>query len=170
MELDSKASLSVLLRHLAESAPRMPKKGEPEFDLTLISFWFGKDLAAKFWAALNEIRSELAPHHARDTDLLNAFWDELVCEVTANSQMYLERPEVLDELIDRFGHCWKKPLSEFEVVYSIDYLAVGQEAITLLGVEFFAPTDEALAQRAIPSRLLKNYWGRSTSSWGQRQA
>ena len=118
--------------------------------VTLISFWLGKDLAAKFWSALNEIRVELVPHHARDTDILNAFWDELVCEVSANPQMYLERPEALDDLIDRFGNCWKKPLSEFEVVYSIDYLAVGQEPITLLGVEFFAPTDEALAQRDIP--------------------
>ena len=135
---------------MAESAPKMLSKGEPEFDVTLISFWLGKDLAAKFWSALNEIRVELVPHHARDTDILNAFWDELVCEVSANSQMYLERLESLDDLIDRFGDCWKKPLSEFEVIYSIDYLAVGQEPITLLGIEFFAPTDEALAQRGIP--------------------
>ena len=27
-----------------------------------------------------------------------------------------------------------------------------------------------LCFRRGPSRLLKNYWGRSTSSWGQRQA
>ena len=144
-----------LLNHLAEFAPKMLKKGEPEFDVTLISFWLGKELAAKFWSALNEIRSELVPQHARDTDVLNAFGDEafgdeLVCEVSANPQMYLEGPAVLDDLIDRFGDCWKKPLSEFEVTYSIDFLAVGQEPITLLGVEFFAPTDEALAQRDIP--------------------
>lgn len=150
MKLDSKVSLVNLLIHMAESAPKMLKKGEPEFDDTRISFWLGKDLAAKFWFALNEVRVELVPHHARDTDILNAFWDELVCEVSANPQMYLEQPEALDDLIDRFGNCWKQPLSEFEVIYSIDYLAVGQEPITLLGVEFFAPTDEALAQRDIP--------------------
>ena len=150
MKLDSRISLVNLLVHLAKSSPKMLRKGEPEFDVTLISFWLGKDLAAKFWSALNELRAELVPHHARDTDVLNAFWDELVCEVSANSQMYLERPEALDDLIDGFGHCWKKPLSEFEVIYSIDYLAVGQEPITLHGVEFFAPTDEALAQRDIP--------------------
>ena len=109
MKLNSKTSLVNLLIHLAESSPKMLRKGEPEFDATLISFWLGKDLAAKFWSALNEIRVELVPHHTRDTDILNAFWDELVCEVSANSQMYLERPEALDGLIDRFGDCWKKP-------------------------------------------------------------
>ena len=150
MKLSSKVSLVNLLIHMAESAPKMLRKGEPEFDVTLISYWLGKDLAGKFWSALNEIRVELVPHHARDTDILNAFWDELVCEVSANSQMYLERPEALDDLIDKFGDCWKTPLSEFEVIYSIDFLAIGQEPITLLGIEFFAPTDEALAQRNIP--------------------
>ena len=150
MKLNSRVSLVNLLNHLAESAPKMLRKGEPEFDFTLISFWLSKELAARFWSALNELRLELVPWHARDTDILNAFWDELVCEVSANPQMYLERPEVLDDLINRFGDCWKKPLSEFEVTYSIDYLSLGREPITLLGVEFFAPTDEALAQRGIP--------------------
>ena len=150
MKLSSKPSLVNLLVPMAESAPKMLRRGEPKFDVTLISLWLGKDLAAKFWSALNEIRLELVSHHARDTDVLNAFWDELVCEVSANSQEYLDRPETLDDLIDRFGDCWKRPLSEFEVIYSVDYLAVGQEPITLLGVEFFAPTDEALALRAIP--------------------
>ena len=150
MELDSRVSLAVLLRHLAESAPRMLKKGEPEFDHTIVSFWFGNELAAKFWSALNEIRQELVPLHASDTDLLNAFWDELVCEVTANAQVFLEQPEAVDDLIDQFGDSWKKPLSEFEVIYSVDHLEVGQEPFTLLGVEFLAPTDDALVERAIP--------------------
>ena len=93
-------------------------------------------------------------------DVLNAFWDELVCEVSANAQMYLEQPEALDDLIDRFGNCWKKPLCEFEVIYSIDHLAVGREPVTLLGVEFFAPTDEALAQRDIPESVVAR-WNKS---------
>ena len=151
MKLGSRLSLLNLLNRLAESAPKMLKKGEPEFDATLISFWLGKDLAAMFWSALNEVRVELVPHHARDTDVFNAFWDELVCEVSANPQTYFERPQALDDLIDRFGNYWKKPLLEFEVIYSIDFLAVGQEPITLHGVEFFAPTDEALAQKGIPT-------------------
>ena len=150
MKLNSRVSLVNLLNHLAESAPKMLRKGEPEFDFTLISLWLGKELAAKFWSALNEIRLELVPRHARDTDLLNAFWDELVCEVSASPKIYLEQPEILDDLIDRFGCCWKRPLSQFEVTYSIDHLAVGQAPITLLGVEFFAPTNDALAERAIP--------------------
>ena len=150
MKLSSRVSLVNLLSHLAESSPKMLRKGEPEFDFTLISFWLGEELAAEFWSALNEIGLELVPRHAKDTDLLNSFWDELICEVSANPKLYLEQPEVLDDLVDRFDDRWKKPLSQFEVTYSIDYLAVGQVPITLLGVEFFAPTDDALTERSIP--------------------
>ena len=83
-------------------------------------------------------------------DILNAFWDELACQVAASPQVYLERTEALGDLIDQFGDRWKKPLSKFEVIYSVDYLTVGQDPITLLGVEFFVPTDEALEERSIP--------------------
>ena len=43
MKLDSKVSLVNLMRHLAESAPKMLKKGEPEFEftLTLVLAWQG---------------------------------------------------------------------------------------------------------------------------------
>ena len=150
MKLDSRVSVVNLLTRLVESAPRMLKKGGPEFDFTRLSFWLGKELADELLSALDEIRSELVPRYADDMLLVNAFWDELVCEVAANPHVYLEGPQALADLIDQFGDRWKKPLSEFEVIYSIDYLAVGQEPITLLGVEFFAPTDEALAERAIP--------------------
>ena len=149
MKLDSQGSLVHLLTHLIQSPPKMLRQAEPEFDVTLIAYWLGKDLAAKFWSALRDLRVELVPQHARDTDVLNAFWDELVCEVSASPESYLERPDALDDLVDRFGNRWKKPLSEYEVMYSIDYLDVGQEPIALVGVEFFAPTDEALAQRNI---------------------
>ena len=159
MELESRLSLTALLRHLVQSATRMPKKGEPEFDPTIISLWFGDELAARFWSALNEIRLELVPQYASDRDLLPAFWDELICEVSANPQGFLEQPETLDDLINQFGDYWKKPLPEFEVIYSIDHLAVGQEPITLLGVEFFAPTNEALAERAIPEEVA-NRWSK----------
>ena len=157
MKLDSRVSLTALLRHLAQSATGMPKKGEPEFNPALISLWFGNELAAKFWSALNKMRLELVPRYARDTDILNAFWDELICEVTANPQGFLEQPETLDDLINQFGDYWKKPLSEFEVIYSVDHLAVGQEPITLLGVEFFAPTDDALTERSIPESLVAKW-------------
>ena len=159
MELESRLSLTALLRHLAQSATKMPKKGEPEFDPTIISLWFGDELAARFWSALNEIRLELVPRYARDRELLPAFWDELVCEVAANPQGFLEQPETLDNLINQFAAHWKKPLSEFEVIYSIDHLAIGQEPITLLGVEFFAPADDALAERAIPEGVA-NRWSK----------
>ena len=159
MKLDCRVSLVAFLNHLAESAPRMLEKEEPEFDFTPLSFWLGKDLAAELLSALNNIRLELVPKYAEDIYLVNAFWNELVCEVAANPQVYRERPEVMDDLIDQFGDIWKKPLSEFEVIYSINYLAVGQEPIILLGVEFFAPTDEALAERAIPKAEVDR-WGK----------
>ena len=149
MELTSTASVVSLLNHLAEFAPTTLKKGQSHFDFTLLSFWLGPELAAELLSVLHEVRQELVPQHAEDREVLNAFWDELVCEVAENPQMFLEGPQVLDDLVNKFGDCWKKPLAEFQVTYGIDYLALGQEPITLLGVEFFAPTDEALSQRDI---------------------
>ena len=163
MKLDNRISVVNLLNHLAESAPKMLKKGEPEFDSTLLSFWLGKELAAELLSALNDVRLELVPRYVEDTDLLNAFWDELVCEVAANPQEYLEWPEALGNLVDQFSDRWTKPLSAFEVIYSIDYLAIGQEPITLLGVEFFAPTDDALAQRAVPKAEVARWSKRGRS-------
>ena len=49
------------------------------------------------------------------------------------------------------------------MVYSIDCLALGEETISLLGVEFFSPTDEALAQRAIPKADVA-MWNKETGS------
>ena len=149
MELNSRVNVVSLLNHLAEFAPTALKKGQPQFDFTLLSFWLNPGLADELLSVLNEIRQELVPQHAEDRDLVNAFWDDLVCEVVANPEITFEGPNGVYDLVDKFGDCWKEPLSEFEVIYGIDYLAVGQEPITLLGVEFFAPTEEALSQRDI---------------------
>ena len=157
MELSSKTSVVKFLNHLAEAAPTMLKRGEPQFEFTRLSFWLGSSLAAELLSVLNEIRQELVPQHTEDRDVVNAVWDELVCEVVANPKMYLEGTTGLDDVVNKFGECWKKPLSEFEVTYWIDYLDVGQEPITLWGVEFFAPTDEALAQRDIPKDYVTSW-------------
>ena len=149
MELSSNVSVINLLHHLAEFAPTTLEKGNPQFDFTLLSFWLGPELAAELLSVLNEVRQELVPQHAEDRDVLNAYWDELVCEVVANPNIHLEGPNGLDDLINKFGDSWKKPLFEFEVIYGIDDLAIGAEPIALFGVEFFAPTDEALSQRDI---------------------
>ena len=89
--------------------------------------------------------------------LINAFWDELVSEVIANPEMYVNNRQSLGGLVERFSDRWKSPLSKFEVIYAVDHLAVGQEPITLLGVEFFAPTDEALTEKAIPKSEIANW-------------
>ena len=150
MKLDSRTSVVNLLNHLAEAAPQMLKKREFDLDPTLLSFWLGKELARELLYALNDLRLELVPRHAEDIQLVNAFWDDLVCEVTANPRIYLEDPLASINLVDEFGDYWKKPLSKFDVIYAIDYLAMGEKPIVLLNVEFFAPTDEALAERGIP--------------------
>ena len=160
MKLESKVSLVKLLNHLAESAPKMLKKGDPKFDPTALSFLLGKELAAEFLSAMNDLRLELVPRHAEDRDILNAFWDDLVCEVNANGRVYIQEPQALAMLVDEFGILWKQPLSEHEMLYSIDHLAVGQDPIILSGVEFFEPTDQALVQRGIPRAEVAG-WGSS---------
>ena len=126
----------------------MLKRGQPEFD-ALLSLWLGQELAGELLFALNELRLELVPRYADDTRLVYAFWDDLVCEAAANPHLYLEQPQAPVDLVDQFGDRWKGPLAKYEAVYGIDYLEVGQHPITLLGVEFFAPSDGALAKRRI---------------------
>ena len=150
MQLDGRTSLINLLHHVAEAAPKMLEKGYPEYDFTLLAHWLGKKLANEILSSLNAVRLELVPRHAEDTWLINAFWDELVCEVSAKPEAYLKKSQALADLVNQFGERWKPSLSEFHIVYAIEYLAIGQEPITLLGVEFFAPTDKALLERNIP--------------------
>lgn len=149
MKLDSGDTLINLVNHLATAAPPMLKKGEPEFSFTLLSYWLGKELAIELLSALNEIRLELVPNYADDILLVNAFWNELVCEAAANNQTFCDDYRVSFDLIKDFGNQWKKPLSEFEAIYSLSYLKVGKTPITLHGVEFFVPNDEALVDRHI---------------------
>ena len=150
MKLRCRCHLSNLLSRLASSTPMMLRKGNPEVDPTRLSMWLGKELAAELLSVLNLIRLELVPKHSDDIALINAFWDELICEVAAYPQMYFERPDSVAGLVDQFGDRWKKPLSEFEVIYAINFLAIGQEPISVLEVEFLPPTAEVMAQRAIP--------------------
>ena len=154
MKLDCKPSVLKFLEHLAKGAPYNLKKGEPQFEFTLLSHWLNEDLAEDLLLVLNEIRLELVPKHADGMFLINAFWNELVCEVNANCKKYHRAPRALEELVDNFGDAWKKPLSRFEVAYSINNLQLGGEPIALLGVEFFAPTDDALARRELPKERI----------------
>lgn len=149
MKLECRDQLAGFLTRLAEAAPGMLKKGEQEFDYTILSFWLGNELAANLLSTLNEVRLELAPKHARDMEVAIAVWDELFCMVAGDPRRFIEEPDALSALIDEFGERWKAPLSDFEVVYSIDYLAIGPEPIILNGVKFFEPTDDALANLAI---------------------
>ena len=149
MELLTKERLFNLLHHLVESQPNGLKKGEPHFDVGILSSCLGRELAGELLSALNEMRLELVPWHANDGEIITAFWDDLVCEVVTRPEMYPEDSSALEGLVDQFGSRWKTPLFEFEVTYAVDYLAVGPEPITLRGVEFFSPTDESLAQRNI---------------------
>ncbi len=159
VKLDSRDQLLEFLTHLAEYAPGMLKAGEPQFNPTILSFWLGKDLAWEFELALNSIRVELVPRHAVDVFLLNSFWDDLVCVVASSAAKYLDAPEALESLVAQFGGRWKPALQEYKVVYAVKYLAVGPEPAVIGDVEFFPPTDGALAERSISKELVSNWLG-----------
>ena len=166
VRLNCGGELADFLHSLVKANPgvlKTLKQGKPEFDPTLFAHWLGRELTNEFFASLTKVRLELVPKHADDTSLVNALWDELVCEVATNPEKYLEEPEKVGCLVDEFGERWKKPLSEFEVVFAIDWLAIGQEPINLLGVEFFAPSDEALETRAIPKSEIAK-WSKKTDT------
>lgn len=148
MKLECKDSLVNLLNRLAKKSPKMLRKGEPRFDGTLF-FWLGQDLAAEVEVALNKLLRELVPRHADNKPLVSAFWDDLLCEAAANSDLYLKQAQALGDLVDEFGDRWKRPLVKYEAAYGIDYLDLGQDPIALHGVDFFSPSFEALAERRI---------------------
>lgn len=150
MKLDSGDTLFNLVNHLAASAPKVLKKGEPEFDAALLSHWLGRDLAFELLSTLNSLRIELVPRHAEDWLLVNAFWDKIVYEAASNPQKYFDGSRDTFALIKEFGDYWKKPLSEYEAIYSIEYLKIDETPITLYGVEFFTPTSDVLLKKAIP--------------------
>ena len=151
MKLDSTVALSNFVNNLAKAAPNTLtlKEGEPEFGYTLLSRWIGKELAVELLSTLNAIRLELVPKYAEDRFLVNAFWDEIVCEVTANHPKYSNGSRATFDLIQDFGDRWKPPLDEFHVIYDISNLKMGNTPISLDGVEFFAATNEALTERSI---------------------
>ena len=157
MKLDSGVTLVRFVNHLAAVTPKMLKKREPEFSFTLLSHWLGKELAIELLSTLNEIRLELVPRHADDLLLVNAFWDDIVCEVAANHQRFCEGSQAVSDLIKEFGDRWKQPLSELEIIYALDYLKIGKVPIVLLGVEFFAPTEATLAERSIPKSVVDGW-------------
>ena len=157
MKLDCRAKVIDFLNHLAKAAPKKVKKEAIQFDFTPLSFWLGIDLANEFLSTLNEIRLELVPKHANDMFLVNAFWNELVSVVIANPRIHVENSQILTDLVDRFGDQWKQPLCEYQVIYSIDHLAIGRTPVILHGIEFFSPTDEALIERAVPKEEIVSW-------------
>lgn len=146
-----------LLKELSISNARMLKKGEPEFDFTLLEHRIGTNLANGVLSALSELLAELVPNHAEHTRLVNAYWDELIAEVSANSGIYSESPDSLAGLVDQFGKRWKTPLHRFEIIYAISNLKLGGKTIRLLGVEFFSPTHNALVERSIPKSEIERW-------------
>ncbi len=152
MRLNCEPSLLKFLSHLAKCGPHKLKKEEPRIEFTILSVWLGKDLASELLTTLNETRRELVPEHAEDNELMNAFWEQLVCEVDGNPQHFNESPLALNELVENFGKAWKNPLSEFEIIYSIENLSLGTKPIAIMGVEFFDPTEEVLEERGIEGR------------------
>ncbi len=157
MKLDSTDTLINLVNNLAAVAPTMLAKREPLFDPTLLSHWLGKNLAFELLSALNEVRIELVPKYAEDRLLVNAFWDELICQTVADHQLYFDGSKATFDLIKAFGNRWKTPLSKFEVIYSLDYLRIGESPITILGVEFFTPSDADITERAIPKSAVDRW-------------
>ena len=135
----------------------MLKKGEPEFDFTLLEHRIGTKLANGVLSALSELLAELVPKHAEHTRLVNAYWDDLISEVSTNSRIYSESPHSLAGLVDQFGKRWKTPLHRFEIIYSINNLQLDGKTIRLLGVEFFSPAHNSLVERSIPKSEIERW-------------
>ena len=150
MQLDNRSRLVAFLTDLAKSDSRMLEKGKPELDFTVLKYRIGKDLANQLLSVLYEIRREIVPKHADNNSLVNAFWDELVCEVVTNRDSYINDQQTVISLIDKFGQIWKPPLHNFIVAYAICYLDLGSDIIILNGVRFLPLDDAGISEADIP--------------------
>ena len=117
MRLDCEPTVLEFLSHLAKCALTISRRRSHELSIQF-SRSGGKDLASELLSTLNEVRLELVPQHADD----RPYWEQLICKVDGNPQHFNEAPMALKELVEDFGKAWKKPLSEYEIVYSIENL------------------------------------------------
>lgn len=112
-----------------------------------LSHVLGERLFQKYRAALNELLRELAPQHAAQRDLAQAFW-ELFGEVASDPVSYRIRGGLSNRL-DQFAQEWKKPLKLFEVAYRISNLNLGTASFSFGRVSFLTMDDAQLMQWGI---------------------
>lgn len=119
------------------------------FDYSQLQGPLGDQLAGEFMQLQNDLRLELTPHHAADSEILFALW-ELLRHVVSNSEEFLLE-DSLNQLIVEFGGKWKPPLKVFKVVYPVENLNIGANPITIGSVTFRLPEEDFAATWGISS-------------------
>ena len=165
MPLQSRAHVRKLLKQgieiaLAGDLQAVPKIAEDFlYDYTQLYFLLGKQTADLYVRALNELRLELVPSRADDPEVLKALW-QLIKEVVSDPTTYRMKAKLRKRLI-AFERQWEASLAAFQVAYSVDYLDLGSEPVSVGTVTLHTADAETLAEWGL-DEAHKGYGDRKT--------
>jgi hypothetical protein len=91
--------------------------------------------------ALNRLRWELHPQHAEDAEVIEGFW-ALFTQVTSNAATFSDK-STLNRLLEDFGTKLKRPLSDYEVAYAIEFMDIGTNPVSIGSVTFVGPANQS---------------------------
>ena len=169
--LQCKALIRKLLTQGVKLASSGGLKGVPKteddflYEYTQLYFLLGKQTAALYVRALNELRLELVPSRADDPEVFKALW-ELFKEVVSDPAAY-QRKGKLRERLNAFERLWESPLSAFQIAYSVDHLDLGSESISVGPVTFRTADENALAEWGV-DEAYRSSWRSEDSRVGSR--
>lgn len=122
------------------------------FDYTTLPYRLGEYLARLYLEALNILRWELHPQHAEDIAVVEGFWG-LFTDVLSDSAKFTNRTN-LDKRIEEFGRELKRPLSDYDVAYAIEFMDVGRDSLSIGSIKFVGPHDKT-----------QSNWAKDSSWW-----
>ncbi len=108
-------------------------------DILLLAF---PPLRKKYWLAFVGLHKELVPDYVGAQDLLSELWT-LFKEITLNANRYHSKVN-LDNKITDFFQIVKKPLQDFDIIYEIKNLDVGETKFNLNNIELLKVTSQYL--------------------------
>ena len=102
--------------------------------------------------ALNRLRWELHPQHAEDAEVIEGFW-ALFTQVVSDVPTFSDQ-STLNRRLEDLGTELKRPLSDFEVAYAIEFMNIGTKHVSIGPVTFVGPHDQA-----------ESNWAKYTDLW-----
>ncbi|MFC2028244.1 hypothetical protein ACFLU3_06110, partial [Chloroflexota bacterium] len=150
-DLSSKTTLKKLLnaamQHSDQKYLRAVIESESQYPYPrlYLLFFADKKMREKYIKALTGLHDELVPNYISVEKLMENLWT-LFKETVLNRQVYTSNSNALKNLIDNFSSSVKQPLKDYEVIYQVENLEVGDSHIKIGKVDVFKPAPDYLSE------------------------